>query len=125
MMRRACIVGLLCCLGAVTASAADARADTRRSGYDDMSPATQAMQRDDTLNPAMLWVQEGEALWNTQAGGAQKSCAGCHGDAASSMRGVAARYPAWDRAEAAQQGDDAGAPHHVTASSRVSRCRKP
>ena len=32
-------------------------ADTRRSGFDDMSPALQAMQRDDTQNPGMLWVQ--------------------------------------------------------------------
>jgi len=97
MTHRAGIVALLCCLGAGAASAADARADPRRSGFDDMSPATQAMQRDDTLNPAMLWVQEGEALWNAKAGSSQQSCAGCHGAAASSMRGVAARYPAWDR----------------------------
>ena len=39
-------------------------ADTRKSGFDFMSPATQAMQKDDTQNPAMLWVKDGEALWN-------------------------------------------------------------
>ena len=37
--------------------------DARRSGFDDMRPATQAMQRDDSQNPAMLWVAEGEALF--------------------------------------------------------------
>ncbi|WP_326542365.1 sulfur oxidation c-type cytochrome SoxA [Pseudorhodoferax sp.] len=68
----------------------------RRSGRTFMGPDTQAMQRDDSLNPAMLWVAEGEALWRAPAGAAQKSCMSCHGDAAASMRGVAARYPAFD-----------------------------
>ncbi len=68
----------------------------RRSGLSFMGPATQAMQRDDSQNPAMLWVAEGEALWRTPAGSTQKSCMSCHGDAAQSMRGVAARYPAFD-----------------------------
>jgi sulfur-oxidizing protein SoxA len=31
--------------------------DTRRSGFEDMGASTQAMQKDDTLNPGMLWVQ--------------------------------------------------------------------
>jgi sulfur-oxidizing protein SoxA len=66
-------------------------ADARRSGFDDMSPQVQAMQRDDAVNPAMLWVKEGEAMWG-------RDCARCHGDAATSMRGVAARYPAFDAA---------------------------
>jgi len=66
--------------------AALATADDRRSGYEFMSRATQAMQDDDTSNPAMLWVLDGEALW--QAG--KPSCASCHAD----MKGVAARYPA-------------------------------
>ncbi|WP_245844825.1 sulfur oxidation c-type cytochrome SoxA [Noviherbaspirillum humi] len=63
-----------------------------------MSPSTQAMQRDDTQNPGMLWIKEGEALWQRKAGRAEQSCAGCHGEAARSMRGVAARYPAFDAA---------------------------
>ena len=41
----------------------------------------------------MLWVGQGEKLWATPEGTAGKSCATCHGDAATSMRGVAARYP--------------------------------
>jgi sulfur-oxidizing protein SoxA len=42
-------------------------------------------------------VQEGEALWQAPAGPAGRSCAGCHGDAAVAMRGVAARYPGIDQ----------------------------
>ena len=42
--------------------------DQRRSGYDQMSPATKAMQDDDTSNPATLSVLDGEALWKTQGG---------------------------------------------------------
>lgn len=71
-------------------------ADERKSGAEFMSPSTQAMQRDDTQNPAMLWVSGGEALWQRNAGRSGKSCASCHGDAKASMRGVAARYPAFD-----------------------------
>ncbi len=44
----------------------------------------------------MLAVLDGEALWNEKAGASNKSCADCHGDAATSMKGVAARYPALD-----------------------------
>lgn len=78
------------------AAAALAQGDSRRSGFEFMGPATQAMQRDDTQNPAMLWVGDGEALWAKREGGAGKACADCHGDARVSMRGVAARYPAFD-----------------------------
>ena len=60
-----------------------------------MSRESQAMQKDDTANPGMLWVLDGEALWNAKAGSANKSCADCHQDAATSMKGVAARYPAF------------------------------
>ena len=68
--------------------------DARRSGYQEMGPALQQMQDDDTANPAMLFVQAGAALWAENVGAAGKSCADCHGDAAVSMKGVAARYPA-------------------------------
>jgi sulfur-oxidizing protein SoxA len=68
----------------------------RRSGATFMAPATQAMQNDDTANPSLLWVLDGEALWGTRAGSAEKSCSDCHTDAKVSMRGVAARYPAYE-----------------------------
>lgn len=83
-------------IGLLTALAVQAQSDPRRSGFDVMSPASQAMQRDDAQNPAMLWVADGESLWNRTAGKANRSCASCHGSPAGSMRGVAARYPALD-----------------------------
>jgi sulfur-oxidizing protein SoxA len=73
-----------------------APADERRSGFDFLGPETRAMQEDDTLNPGMLWVLEGEELWRRPAGAAGRSCADCHGDARVAMKGVAARYPAFD-----------------------------
>lgn len=66
----------------------------RRSGYDFMSRETRAMQDDDAANPGTLGVLDGEALWMKKEGAAEKACADCHGDAAKSMKGVAARYPA-------------------------------
>ena len=70
----------------------------RRSGYDFMGRETRAMQDDDTANPGMLWLLDGEALWKGKAGAADRACADCHGDARASMKGVAARYPAFDAA---------------------------
>lgn len=64
-------------------------AAAQRSGYDDASLAVRAMQDDDFANPGLLWVQRGEEIWGER-------CASCHGEAAKSMRGVAARYPAYD-----------------------------
>lgn len=78
--------------------------DTRRAGFADMSTALQAMQQDDTLNPAMLWVREGEALWS-QAPASGPSCAGCHssptsqsqtGHPSASIQTAATRHPAFD-----------------------------
>jgi sulfur-oxidizing protein SoxA len=86
---------------AITASAAAAAQpgpDPRRSGYDVMTAPLQAMQRDDASNPAMLWVLEGAALWERPAGANGRACAACHGAAPVGMRGVAARYPAFDTA---------------------------
>lgn len=78
--------------------AAEIPPDHRRSGFSFMAPDTQAIQNDDTANPGMLWVLDGEALWKSKIGAADKSCADCHSDASASMRGVAARYPAFDAA---------------------------
>ena len=83
---------------AVSALAAEIPSAERRSGYDFMSRETRAMQDDDTANPAMLSVLDGETLWQRKDGSAAKSCADCHGDARTSMKGVAARYPAFDAA---------------------------
>jgi sulfur-oxidizing protein SoxA len=87
--------------------------DARRSGYTFMGPDTRAMQDDDTANPGMLFVLDGEALWAKKTGSAEKACADCHGDAATSMKGVAARYPAYDKALA----------RPVTLDQRINLCR--
>jgi len=85
----------------------------RLSGAAFMGPSTQAMQRDDSDNPAMLWVKDGEALWRRSDEGNGKSCASCHGDAASAMRGVAARYPAFDP----------GQKRPINLGERINQCR--
>ena len=79
---------------AATFALAQGAGDKRHSGYQDMGEALQKMQDDDTANPGMLFVQLGEQLWGKPAGAVNKSCADCHGAAAASMKGVAARYPA-------------------------------
>jgi sulfur-oxidizing protein SoxA len=88
------------------AASAFAAGDPRHSGFDDMTPQLQAMQRDDAANPAMLWVNDGEAAWS-------RDCSRCHGDAAKSMRGVAARYPAFDTATQ----------RPITLGQRINQCR--
>jgi L-cysteine S-thiosulfotransferase len=98
---------LLLCLSVAHGQAA------RRSGFDFMSPATQAMQRDDMLNPAMLWLAQGQALWEAVDGKAGKSCASCHGAVAAAMRGAAPRYPAFD--EFLQR--------PITLAQRIDQCR--
>jgi sulfur-oxidizing protein SoxA len=75
---------------------AQLRSQDKRSGFEFMSPQTQAMQSDAGSNPGMLWLIDGERQWQQAQSPANKSCATCHGDAAKSMRGVAARYPAFD-----------------------------
>ena len=83
---------------------AGAQPDARRSGLDDMGPALQALQRDDTQNPAALWLKDGEQRFST-------ACSACH--TAQSLRGVAARYPAFDT----------GLSKPVTLSQRINLCR--
>ncbi len=70
-----------------------------------MSAATQALQRDDSANPGMLWVQGGQLRFDAD-------CQGCHSSA--SLRGVATRYPAFDTA--------LGKP--ITLAGRINQCRQ-
>ncbi len=91
---RAFLLGAL----ALGAAVAEIAPEARRSGYDFAGPETRAMQDDDMANPGMLWVMQGETLWAKKAGAADRSCADCHGDARTSMKGAAARYPAFDAA---------------------------
>lgn len=73
-----------------------AHAEQRLSASDLLPPELKQQQADDGANPGMLWVQRGQDLWTIPGGKQGKSCAGCHGDATATMRGVAARYPAID-----------------------------
>jgi sulfur-oxidizing protein SoxA len=111
------VLRLAAALGALALAAAAFAGEIpraeRRSGYDLMSRETRAMQDDDTANPAMLSVLEGGALWSRKAGGAGRACADCHGDARASMKGVAARHPAFDAAR--------GRP--VSLEQRINACR--
>jgi sulfur-oxidizing protein SoxA len=106
------VVGVLIVM-AVSAFAGEIPRAERRSGYELMSRETRAMQDDDTANPGMLWVLEGEALWNRKIGAAGRACADCHGDARTTMKGAAARHPAFDAAR--------GRP--ITLEQRISACR--
>jgi L-cysteine S-thiosulfotransferase len=92
-----CVVAVSAILTTL-ASATEIPPAERHSDYDLMSAQTRAMQDDDTANPGMLSVLDGEALWGRRDGATNKSCADCHGDARASMKGVAARYPAYSPA---------------------------
>lgn len=84
-----------------------------RSGYSFLTPELQNLQDDDFANPGMLWVEQGVALWDEAAGSSGQSCADCHGDAAQSMRGVAARYPTYS--------DEAG--RLINLEQQINQCR--
>jgi sulfur-oxidizing protein SoxA len=98
MVRRLGLSGvlMLALLVAADLPAGEIPQADKRSDYSLMSRETQAMQDDDLANPGMLFVLDGEALWSRKAGAENRSCADCHHDAAESMKGVAARYPAYE-----------------------------
>jgi L-cysteine S-thiosulfotransferase len=106
--------GVVLGMALATALTAEIAPEERRSGYDFAGPEIRAMQDDDATNPGNLWVLQGETLWGRQVGAAGRSCADCHGDARDSMKGVAARYPAFDVALA----------RPVDLEQRINQCRK-
>ena len=82
---------------ALAAHAAEpSRPNPLRGGSEFQSPEVQAMQSDAFANPGSLWLTRGEKLWEERRGEANVACASCHGKAAASMKGVAARYPRHD-----------------------------
>lgn len=97
MIKARSILSLVCCaLGIALAHLTPAvAADSKKlqSSYDLMTPENKAMQDDPSLNPAMFWVGDGEALWHEKQGSKNQSCASCHGNAKKSMRGVATQFP--------------------------------
>lgn len=112
-VRRAAAHAILAIASCAMAFVVLAQGAAQRSGFDFMGASTQAMQRDDAMNPGMLWVADGEALWARKAGTADRACADCHDAAAATMKGVAARYPAFD----------APLQRPVTLSQRINLCR--
>jgi len=84
-----------------------------KSGIEFVSDDLRKLQADDFANPGMLWVARGEKIWGEAAGNGGKSCAACHGVAAKSMQGVAARYPRVDP----------GAARLVNLEGRINLCR--
>ena len=70
-----------------------------KGGIEFQGDAIQAMQADEFSNPGLLWVDRGAVLWKTPRGERKVSCAGCHGADATSMKGVAVRYPSYVAAQ--------------------------
>jgi sulfur-oxidizing protein SoxA len=103
----------LTAIAAGLVSQKDAAQSEPRSGYSYLTPETQRLEDDDFANPGMLWVEQGEVLWNQPAGLSGKACTNCHGDAAQSMRTVATRYPAYSPA----------AQHVISLEQQINRCR--
>lgn len=84
----------------VTEAAAPAHMEnvsTIYSGWRFRKDETQAVQMDDFENPAMIWVEGAEEVWETVEGTKGESCASCHGDVAE-MAGVKPVYPKWNEA---------------------------
>lgn len=67
-----------------------------RSGLYFAGSDVRTLQADEFGNPGQLWLARGEQLWGQAQGALGKSCQSCHGQGAQSLRGVAARYPAFD-----------------------------
>lgn len=83
-------------LGA-TAAAQQSRPLEPQSGRLFQAPETQRQEDDEGANPGYLWVEQGATLWSTPpATGNGRACMSCHGEARTTMRGVAAHYPAID-----------------------------
>lgn len=116
MMWRGCrrLAGLTLAVVSGAAAAGEIAPQDKKSGSEFMAAETRRMQADEVSNPGMLWVQDGERLWKQAEGPAGATCQGCHGDASQSMRGAAARYPAFDA--------ELGRP--IDLSGRINRCRE-
>jgi sulfur-oxidizing protein SoxA len=69
-----------------------------KSGLHYAGPDVKALQADEFANPAQLWLSQGAQAWGLPSAANGQSCASCHGAAATSMKGVATRYPAIDAA---------------------------
>ena len=67
------------------------------SGYDFLTPETQAMQDDEFENPGMVAVERGEALYQEHRPDEEYACADCHGsDGGKLDKQKLASYPLFD-----------------------------
>ena len=98
---------------AVEQAFSNLRPQPLRSGFETMSPATQALQARDSDNPAWFAVEEGARLYQQPAGLQQRSCASCHGDARGALREVVPLYPRFDETRSAP----------IDLSGRIEACR--
>jgi sulfur-oxidizing protein SoxA len=69
-----------------------------KSGLHFSGKDVQALQADEFANPAQLWLSQGAQAWGQASAANGQSCVSCHGAVATSMKGVATRYPAIDAA---------------------------
>jgi L-cysteine S-thiosulfotransferase len=83
-------------LASIAHAADPFRPQPLKSGLEFSSAEVRTLQQDDFSSPAMLWATRGEKLWGEPAGASNKSCASCHQDARTSMKGVSPRYPQVD-----------------------------
>jgi sulfur-oxidizing protein SoxA len=107
------VIAALFWLAGTGLAAEPERPSPLKSGIEFAGEDVRKLQADDFANPGMLWIARGEKLWSEPAGKSRKACAGCHGDAKQSMKGVAARYPRIDP----------GAARLVNVEGRINICR--
>ncbi len=107
------VILLLSCCVSISALATNTpvRPAMPKSGIVYAGADVRALQSDETTNPGMLWVSQGEALWNAPVNGV--ACAQCHGTT-QSMKGVATRYPQ----------SDARTNKLINLEGRINLCRK-
>jgi len=87
----------------------DSAFDHIYSGWRFRSKETQALQMDDFENPGFPMVDLGKSLWTKVDGKAGKSCASCHQDAETTMKGVRANMPKWHEGKGKPQALE----HHI------------
>ena len=99
--RRLAWLGRAACLRHIVACPPPkSRSTERRSGYDIMSREHARRCRTTTRQSRRCSrCSTARRCGARKAGATDKACADCHGDAAQAMRGVAARYPAFNAAQ--------------------------
>lgn len=88
-------VGLCLCACGSTIDAPAPTPEVLKSGFEFLTAETQALQNDPFENPAMLWVDRGEALFNSSDNA--PSCASCHSGDNLPVNDAALNYPSIDK----------------------------